>query len=123
MLLLGSCMPEGLEEESKPAYFLPQDSMVELMVDIHLLEGARIGKETIGDSLPIHAHYENVWEKHGIRKARYDSNFLFYSRNALLMDEVYEQVLERLSRLESAVKAEAGSERPDSAQSEKEEMP
>lgn len=105
-LLCLSCMPQGLKEEPTPDYFLPQDSMVDLMYDIHLLEGARIGNETIGDSLPIRAHYENVWSKHGITKARYDSNFLYYSRNAERMNTVYEQVLEKLSRLESTVEAD-----------------
>lgn len=99
-----ACAPKNVEPEEEYAWVIPADSMALIMTDVHLVEGAKIGDEAIGDTLPIAVHYQKIWDKHGITQARYDSNFLYYSRNAQMMDEVYADVLENLSKIEASTK-------------------
>lgn len=84
--------------------------MTDVLTDVHILEGARIGKKMIGDSLFTIQHYENLWEKHGIDEALYDSSFQFYCQHAERMDRMYDEVLTRLSKLSSEVAAKGGEE-------------
>lgn len=101
LLLLLACGPEGLEEAERPAWVMPPDSMTDLMTDIHLVEGARIGKRTIGDTLPISVYYQLVWDKYDLDKEMYDSLFSYYSRHPAVMEEIYNKVLQRLSEMEA----------------------
>lgn len=104
LLLSASCAPKDVEPEKKHSWVISQDSMALLLTDVHLVEGAKIGDQAIGDTLPIAVHYQKIWDKYGINQSRYDSNFLYYSRNAHLMDEIYAKVLENLSKIEANTK-------------------
>jgi hypothetical protein len=104
LMLFTRCGPEKVKEATQPDWVLPRDSMIALMTDIHLVEGSRTGASTLGDTVPVDLYFKKVWEKHGITKAIYDSNFNYYVQNAKEMNAVYEKVLERLSKLEAQVK-------------------
>lgn len=80
--------------------------MIEILTDVHIIEGARIGKKVLGDSLFTIDHYNKLWEKHQITEAKYDSSFRFYTRNADKMDLLYEEVLVNLSTMASKVEGE-----------------
>lgn len=81
--------------------------MVMVLTDLHLVEGARSGQRILGDSLRApDRYYQALWKKYDISKARYDSNFRYYSRKAPQMNELYAEVLKRLSKLESWQQAE-----------------
>ena len=102
LFLLGACGPKNLEEPEEPSWLLPHDSMVLILTDLHLVEGARSGQRIMGDSLRApDRYYQALWKKYDISKARYDSNFYYYSRQAPQMNELYAKVLKRLSKLES----------------------
>jgi len=97
---LSSCGPEATpKEEPLPDWAIPEDRMTDIMTDVHVLEGARIGKRMIGDTNWAYDHYLRLWEKYGINETIYDSNFRYYSRNAERMDRIYEQVMTRLSQM------------------------
>lgn len=90
--------------QPEPKWLIPQDSMIMIMTDIHIVEGSRMGGKTIGDTLPTKVFFEALWKKYNISRPIYDSNFNYYVRNAQRMDEVYEKVLERLSKMEAQLK-------------------
>lgn len=106
---------------SKPDWLLERDSMVIVMTDIHILEGARVGEKSIGDERPISAHYNKLWEKHQLTAARYDSNFAFYTKRPKLMDAIYEEVLENLSKIEAENKTRKPKKNPESEREEQDE--
>ncbi len=80
--------------------------MTDILTDVHILEGARIGKKVLGDSLYTYDHYQKLWDKHQVSETLYDSSFEFYCRNAERMDRMYEEILTRLSRKSSELAAQ-----------------
>ena len=105
LLGLASCRTQA-EEPVRPDWLLPEDSMVMILTDVHLAEGARSGTRVLGDSLHRPSdYYKKVYEKYGIDAAQYDSIFSWYSAHAPLMNELYAHVLERLNRLEAQQQA------------------
>lgn len=103
---LSACAPEAPKKtEPLPEWIIPEEKMVDVLTDVHIVEGARIGIKVIGDSLPVRLHYEKIWQKHDINQELYDSSFRFYSRNAERMDKMYEQVLTRLTKISTQVEA------------------
>lgn len=106
---LNACGPQAPEKtEELPDWIIPEDKMVEVLTDVHIVEGARIGKKVLGDSSSAKAYYDLIWHKYGITEELYDSSFRFYSRNAERMDLMYEEVLTRLTKLSSAEEAASG---------------
>lgn len=100
---LVACQPPQapVKETPLPDWVMPEDKMTEIMIDVHIIEGARIGKKVLGDSLYALDHYQKLWDKHGITKEYYDSSFDFYCQNAERMDRIYEDVILRLSEISS----------------------
>jgi hypothetical protein len=88
-------VPEGILEEA---------AMVDLMVDVHLVEGARSGVTIMGDSLSLDAYYRTVLIKHGLDSVSYRENFEYYSARPEKLEGIFEQVVERLSVLESELR-------------------
>jgi len=106
LLGLPGCRSQA-EEPARPAWLLPEDSMVMILTDVHLAEGARSGTRVLGDSLHRPSdYYKKLYEKYGIEAARYDSVFSWYSAHAPLMNKLYARVLERLNRLEAQQQAQ-----------------
>ena len=100
LLLLVACAPDAPPKiEDAPDWVIPEDKMTDLLTDMHIIEGARIGTRVLGDTLSVNAHYEKLWEKYEVSAAIYDSSFRFYSRNAERMDLMYEEVLTRLTKM------------------------
>lgn len=104
LLLLVACAPDAPPKtEEAPDWVIPEAKMTDLLTDMHIIEGARIGTRVLGDTLSVNAHYEKLWEKYGVTAAIYDSSFRFYSRNAERMDLMYEEVLTRLTKMSTRI--------------------
>lgn len=80
--------------------------MVEILTDAHIIEGARIGSQMMGDSLSIDVYYDKLWDKYQISRSIYDSNFSYYARNPQVMEQLYQRVLANLSSEASAYRDE-----------------
>lgn len=94
--------------EKQPQLPIPQEQMVGIMVDLHLVETAHNMKLTEGDSTrPDYAQLnERVFAKHGITKTAFDSALYTYSFHPQEMNTVYDLVLERLSEMDAEIQAE-----------------
>lgn len=105
-LSLPGCRNQA-SEPARPQWLLPEDSMVLILTDIHLVEGARSGTQILGDSLHRPSdYYKKVYEKYGLTASKYDSIFSWYSAHAPLMNQLYARMLERLNRLEARQQAQ-----------------
>ena len=88
-----------------PDSVLPEEKMAEVLVDIHLLEAtlniSTFSRDNItkSDLSPT----TDILKKHEINKAQYDESFAFYTRNPQLLGEVYQQVLNDLSKMQAQV--------------------
>lgn len=91
------------EEETRPDWVLSPDSITPVIVDLHLVEGARIGRKVLGDTTLIDHFYDKIWQKHGLTRARFDSNFRYYSQYPKVMDGIYDDVIEELNKMEANI--------------------
>jgi hypothetical protein len=87
-----------------PEGYLPQEKMVDLMVDIHLVEGARSGNLLLGDTNALPDYYAHIYKKYGLTAEAFKENFYWYAQNPTEMKAVYEEVIVALNKLEEEVK-------------------
>ena len=92
ILFVGCASPEV----KIPENILTQEQMMSIMVDIHVIEGARNGSIMLGDTNGIEDYYAKVYEKHGITEDQFKSSFAFYSDNPTVFIPIYEEVLDSL---------------------------
>jgi hypothetical protein len=96
VLVLFSC-------EEKPSQIpldvLPVDKMVQVLIDIHLMEGTFAQKNLPRDTAVfLFKQYEkDLFRKHNISDSTYKKSFHFYSAHPEIMDKIYEQVVDSLS--------------------------
>ncbi len=95
---------------SKDRKVIPRDDMVSILVKIHLMDGAaQIGQYnpdvTIPDTMDV---YKVVLEDYDYTRAQFDSSLQYYSKNMRQFDRIYQQVLARLNKMETAAQEEEG---------------
>ena len=88
-----------------PDTVLSQEKMEEVMVDIHLLEAALNVSSFSRDQVVVNNINPNsdILKKNNITKKQYNESFDFYSKNPLLLAEVYQLVLNNLSKMQAEV--------------------
>lgn len=99
-LLLVSCSADT--EVAIPDNVLPRDKMVQVMIDVHLLEATMNLNvfnldRTVSDNSPGF----DVLKKNNITKKQFDESYDFYSQHPALLNEIYEIVLNELSRMQA----------------------
>ncbi len=92
----------GREKMKVPKDVLPRQEMVAVLTDIHLVEGAKLGRKIMGDTVLVDVYFEKVYEKHHLTKEDFERSFDFYSTYPDEMDKMYEQVIENLNSIEVA---------------------
>ena len=88
-----------------PDAVLSQEKMAEVMVDVHLLEAALNISNYSKDQVAVNAINPNsdIFKKNNITKEQYKESFDFYARNPVLLTEVYQLVLNDLSKMQAEV--------------------
>ena len=106
ILLLCSCAPkEDLSSEKVPENIIQPDSMVDVIVDMQLIEAVMREHRLTGkfeDSLAI-VSFEKVFVKHNTNKEKFEESLSFYKQNLQLYEKIYENVITRLSQIQSEV--------------------
>jgi len=97
-----SCTKKKIEI---PPTVLSKEKMVSVIADIHLAQAAAVIRNpsdtlhyTFGDYLPY------ILKLHDIPRAEYDSSISFYTVHPELMKEIYEDVINELSKKQGEVK-------------------
>ena len=106
--LLVACSNEGTD--TIPPTVLSKEKMAAVMVDIHLLEAA-MSLNNLSGSIPSKvtitkdtATYKmEVFKKHGISKEQYKDSFYFYTQHPTFFTEVYQLILNDLSKMQAEV--------------------
>jgi len=93
VLGMSSC---GKPEVPVPANILSKKVMIPIMVDVHIVEGARNGALILGDTNGIEDYYAKIYEKHKITEKQFKESFAFYSANPSVFIPIYEAVLDSL---------------------------
>jgi len=76
-------------------------------MDVHLLEASlntnAYNPQKVATNGTVAVITEDILKKNQITKAQYDESFQFYSNHPKLLSEVYEMVLNDLSKLQAEV--------------------
>ena len=78
--------------------------MVDILVDIHVIEGARSGTLILGDTNTIPDYYSRIYLKHETTEKDFKRSFSWYTLHPKELKLVYEDVIVALSKLEEEVK-------------------
>ena len=100
-LLMAACVDQ---EVHLPEGYLSQEKMVDIMVDIHLVEGARSGNLLLGDTNDLPDYYARIYEKYNVSEEEFKANFNWYTQHPTALKTVYEEVIVALSKLEEEIK-------------------
>ena len=86
-----------------PPDVIPEKQMIEVMTDVHLAEATK-NLPLLPQDTSTHAiseYYNFIFNKYHITKDKFQKKFDFYKSNPELMEEVYSEVLSRLSEMQA----------------------
>ena len=101
--VLFSCSEQ--KKETMPVDVLSKQKMAEVMMDVHLLEAA-MNINTYRFDPKIKGNSEatfDVFSKNKITKKTYDDSFNYYTLHPEQLTEIYQIVLENLSKMQAKV--------------------
>jgi hypothetical protein len=83
----------------KPDNLVPQDKMVQILADVHILE-ARIETRILYPDtalMTFNKEQQRILEKYGVKEKDFRDTYRFYLNNIPQMDKLYEVILDTLS--------------------------
>lgn len=104
VLFLAAC---SVPESNMEGDYMPFDTMVQVMADIHVIEaktnlsnskGLEEGKQK------LYNDYEQVFFNHGITQKKFEDSHKYYSSNPELYNTLFEKVIEELNKRQALVK-------------------
>lgn len=90
--------------EDIPAGYLSHEQMIPIVVDIHLVEGARSGTLILGDTNKLPDYYARIYQKYGLTDSAFKTNFDWYIKHPEHMKAVFDAAIVSLSKMEEKVK-------------------
>ncbi|HEY4797902.1 MAG TPA: DUF4296 domain-containing protein [Bacteroidia bacterium] len=107
VLLLFSCGQEK-KQVAIPSDVLPVEKMAQVLTDVHYSEAEKHYLLPSGLSVPVadsiarlQIDFKKVFEKNKITKEQYDKSISFYLDHLELLNEVYQNVLNEVSKMQS----------------------
>lgn len=82
--------------EPIPKSIIAPDDMVPIMVDVHIVEGARNGTLILGDTNQLEDYYSKLYKKYNITESLFKESFSFYSDHPEHFISIYERVVDSL---------------------------
>ncbi|GAB4132413.1 MAG: hypothetical protein Fur0041_03690 [Bacteroidia bacterium] len=115
-VLLISCAEEPVQTEKKPENLIPEEKMVKVLAEVHLLEAA-IGLkspqprsrvfgriDTAQQHLPLAEEqgdplkYYDIFKKLGVTRGQYDASMKWYAAHPEELNQIYDKVIEELTK-------------------------
>ena len=85
-------------KESIPADVLPPKKMVSVLVKINLLEASINLNASHDGKTSADSHFFNPLKEEKVTTEQYNKSFYFYSHHPVIMDSIYADVLNELSK-------------------------
>jgi hypothetical protein len=94
-----SCSKKSVEV---PKNILTKEELVPILVDIHLAQ-AFIGMNQFSDSskFNLQDYSSYIYKSHHMTKEKYENSMAFYTLHPELLDEIYQEVINELSKKQS----------------------
>jgi hypothetical protein len=103
------CTEKVREKQVPPEDLIPRDEMVDVIVDMHLYD-AIIWKKQKNKIKKIQFDkfflYESILEKYHISREQFESSMSYYQSDLEVLDEIYADVITKLSILKSETEKE-----------------
>ena len=98
--LLFSC---NKKQKEIPAEIIQKDSMVNIIVDLHLADAILLNPLTQSKISDISSNrlYKTVLDKYNITRERFNKSIDYYAETPAVLDSIYDKVIEQLSLIES----------------------
>ena len=109
LLLLCSCYStHEPPPEAPPDNLIDKDKVVLIMADVEIAEAALRQKENQGHEIAetSEAYYYAIFASYEVSKEQFDSSMAYYRRDMEALNEIYEEVITRLSVIESEIQHE-----------------
>ncbi len=110
VLFLLGCYHENKVNPDKPETFLSYDKMTEILTDIQLAEGIIVHNRSVRTNMNNEykdSVYTQIFRHYGITVTIFKENVNYYNSYPEIMEDIYEEVLANLSRMQSEVEIEA----------------
>ncbi len=94
------------KEEKIPENILSKNKMIQVLVDVHIAEATIQNKYlALNDSTKNIAagYYRNLFEKNKITEQQFRESFSYYSHHLDLLNKIYEEVINELSKSKSHI--------------------
>lgn len=98
LFLVFSCQEKKVIPKEVPDFVISKDSMILILKDIYTLEGAYF-QNTVKTYVTGEAQQQYAWifKKYGVSADIFSKSLQYYQKDAPLMIEIYDQLLEQLS--------------------------
>ena len=91
--------------DGRPSGVLSQDKMANVLTEMHKTDASLAQKDLLygrySDKVP---YYKFILKKYGITQAEFDSSLVWYTKNPIRFERVYDNVLVQLTSLQIDVK-------------------
>ncbi len=108
--LITACNKDGVGS-SEPVIVLTEEQLISIMTDAQLLEAGLNHRRNIGQSTTElkSLWYDELFKHYEITNGIFEDNLNYYADDPAKMESILEEVLARLSRMQSEVSAEKDS--------------
>ena len=104
LLIVISCGEKNKPTTSVSSNALQKDTMIAVMVDVHILEAAvSFNQINAGTTNQNSDKYFDVFKKHSITLEKYEQSLKEYAKNPEELNKMYDQVIEKLSKMQADV--------------------
>lgn len=106
LLILTGCTHNISEKKGRPpADLIPRNEMVDIITDMHLYDAVMKEKQKKHNKIsePEYYMYQAVMKKHDITREQFESSLKYYQQDLEDFDKIYEDVIERLSKMKAKV--------------------
>ena len=88
-------------QRKRPVSILEEQKMIAILVDAQLVEASIQLRVVNGENVTAisHAQYEVIFIDHGVTKSEFDSSYAWYTEDHVLLESIYDKVLEQLNEL------------------------
>ncbi len=106
--LLSCSSGNNKQVATPPENIIPKDQLIELLVDVQLIEAAIKSDDTRKKDSKSYStyYYTFLFEKYGTSKENFIESLLYYQQNINEFDEMYTEVIKRLSKFQSEIELE-----------------
>lgn len=109
ILLLTSCYSAPEQETAPPPEnLIDRDELVLILADVEIAESALRQKQNVGHEIKNikETYYHSIFSKYNVSREQFDSSMIYYKQDPEVMDKIYEDVITKLSVMESEIQLE-----------------